>query len=153
MLGGATRRGSEKPDAEIGQLATRRDVGFVPDEHVPGIWIAAERPPVSVWAAVKLSFFHWLCRPLPSPKKSPDYGRLAVCDRLGSLSGLRLSETPTTNRRSARFSFPPTPPRSGVETLPAETALTGSVARRHQIRQCGRGPVIMSVLAPAATAC
>jgi hypothetical protein len=32
---------------------------------------------------------------LPSPKKSPDYGRLAVCDQLGSLSGLRLPETPT----------------------------------------------------------
>jgi hypothetical protein len=59
----------KSPDAEIGQLATRRDVGFVPDEYVPGIWIAAERPPVSVWGCCKALFFPLAMSPVAITEK------------------------------------------------------------------------------------
>ena len=48
----------ECPDAEIGQVTARCGIGFVPDEDFPVSGISAEEPPISVRAAVNLSFPH-----------------------------------------------------------------------------------------------
>jgi hypothetical protein len=48
--------GNEKgSDVNVGDLATRGEVGLVPDEHPPDIRIAGEQPPIPVRTAVNLS--------------------------------------------------------------------------------------------------
>src|SRR6516164_270924 len=55
MLGISLPSAQEFADVDIGPLAARWDIGFVPDKHVPGGGIAPEKPSVSVRATVERS--------------------------------------------------------------------------------------------------
>jgi len=42
-------------DLDIGQVTSRSDIRLMPDKYVPGSGITAEKPPISIRAAVELS--------------------------------------------------------------------------------------------------
>ena len=52
---GISRSTQKCGDLDIGQLTARWDIRLVPDKYVPGTGITAEKPPISIRAAVKLS--------------------------------------------------------------------------------------------------
>ena len=55
MLRILSRTTEKCADIDVGHLTARRDVRFMPDKHVPGSGIAAQKPSIPVGAAVKLS--------------------------------------------------------------------------------------------------
>jgi hypothetical protein len=52
MLGVSLAAAQKRIDIEIGDLAARWDIGFVPDEQAPRLGIADQKPPVSVRTTV-----------------------------------------------------------------------------------------------------
>ena len=46
------------PDLDIGQVTSRWCIRLMPDKYFPGARITAEKPPISIRAAVKLSSLH-----------------------------------------------------------------------------------------------
>jgi len=62
-------------DLDIGHVTSRWNIRLVPDEYVPGTGITAEKPPISIRAAVKLSSLHGhrllpdLCYPRQRPSR------------------------------------------------------------------------------------
>ena len=47
------------PDLDIGQVTSRWGIRLMPDKYFPGARITAEKPPISIRAAVKLSYLRW----------------------------------------------------------------------------------------------
>ena len=43
------------PDLDIGLVTSRWDIGLMSDKYVPGTGVTAEKPPISIRAAIKLS--------------------------------------------------------------------------------------------------
>jgi hypothetical protein len=55
MLGISLSIAQKFADINVGPLAARWDIGFVPDKYVPGNRVALEQPSVSVRATIELS--------------------------------------------------------------------------------------------------
>lgn len=52
---GISRSAQKYADLDIGHLTARWDIRLMPDKYVPGTGITAEKPPVSIRTAIKLS--------------------------------------------------------------------------------------------------
>src|SRR5215472_8144100 len=55
MLGIFPRATQKCADINIGYLTARWDIRFMPDKYLPGSRIPAEKPPISIGAAIQLS--------------------------------------------------------------------------------------------------
>jgi hypothetical protein len=139
VLGMSLVSAQKCPDIDICRLTARWDIGLVPHEHVPGSWIAAKGPPISVRAAVKLSFLDGH----PSPLHARVFARLDQyyisigCLLLGLVSLLRQLDCPLPEIARITSSSPtgPTPERCVGAYYLQRTRFESMVERKLRRRQ------------------